>query len=410
MQKELKNFFYPKTIAIVGASDIEGKVGHTLVKKLKNFEGKVVYINIEGKIIEGVKSYKRITDYRERIDLVIIATPAKTVPGILKKCGKRRIKNIIILSAGFSEVGNKRLEKKILKIASKYRIKILGPNCFGICEPFSKLDCTFSSTSPKKGDIAFISQSGALWSYLSDLDVKNIGFSGFVSLGNMSQLEFPDFIEYFNHDKKTKKIILYMEKVKNGRRFIDVCRNSSKEIIVVKAGKTEEGKRAVISHTGSLATDYAVYKGIFNQAKIKQVESLAEAVGIKKQELKIKKGKRVYVVTNAGGAGALITDYCKRKGLKIVGKSPLDLLGTASSAKYKIALEGIAKRKEHLDILIVILTPQEMAQPLETAREIIHFRNKTKKQVIAIFLGEKSINKAKNLLEKNKIKCLTHCC
>lgn len=410
MQKELKNFFYPKTIAVIGASPIGGKVGNTLIKKLKKFSGKVIPVNIHKEIIEGKESYKSVKEYKKNIDLAIIATPAKTVPGILKKCGRKGIRNIIVISSGFAEAGNKRLEKKIIKIAKRKKITLLGPNCFGTTEPYSGLDCTFSNTTPKRGNIAVISQSGALWSYISDLELKGKGFSGFVSLGNMAQLDFPDFIEYFNKDKETKKIILYMEKIKDGKRFIEVCRKSKKEILVVKAGQTEEGTRAVISHTGSLATDYAVYKGIFNQAKIRQVDSLAEAVGIKKQEIKIKAGKRVYIITNAGGSGALVTDYCKRKKLKLIGKSPLDLLGTASAEKYKIALEGVAKKKEYFDIVIVILTPQQMSQPLETAKEIINFKHKTKKQVLPIFLGEKSVRKAKNLLEKNKITCLTRCC
>lgn len=409
MKKELRNFFYPKTVAVIGASETKGKVGNTLMKKLKQFKGKIVPVNIHREIINKKPSYKTVKEYKRSIDLAVIATPAKTVPSILKKCGKKGIKNVVIISSGFSEAGNKRLEKRLVKIANRRKITILGPNCFGTTEPYSNFDCTFSNTTPKKGNIAFISQSGALWSYLSDLELKE-GFSGFASLGNMAQLDFSDFIEHFNHDRKTKRIILYMEKVKDGKRFIEVCRKSKKEIIVVKAGQTEEGKKAVISHTGSLATDYAVYKGVFKQSKIKQVSSLIEAIGIKKQEIRIKEGKRVFIITNAGGSGALVTDYCKKKKLKLVGKSPLDLLGTANAEKYKLALERVIKKKELFDVLIVILTPQQMSQPLETAQEIINFQKKTRKNVLAIFLGEKSIKKAKNLLEKNKITCLTHCC
>ncbi|VVB79818.1 Acetate--CoA ligase [ADP-forming] [uncultured archaeon] len=409
MKRELKNFFYPKTIAVIGASGTEGKVGHTLMEKLKVFDGKVIPVNIHREIIEGKQAYKTVKEYSKEIDLAIIATPAKTVPSLLKKCGKKGVRNVIVISAGFAETGNKRLEKKLIKISKKKRITVLGPNCFGTANPYSKLDCTFSNTHPGKGNIAVISQSGALWSYLSDLKLKNKGFSGFVSLGNMAQLDFSDFIEYFNEDVKTKKIILYIEKVKDGKKFLEACQKSKKEIIAVKAGKTEEGKKATISHTGSLATDYKIYEGIFKQAGVTVKETLAEAIGIKKEKIPIF-NKRVLILTNAGGAGALVADILKKQGNKILKPTPLDILGTANAEKYKIVLEGIAKKKEHLDALVAILTPQEMSQPEETAQALIKFKHKTRKQVIACFLGERSINKAKRLLQKNKIVCLTHCC
>ena len=278
-QDKIKQFFNPKTIALIGASENPNKVGNILINKLQNFKGEIISINNKSQIINKKIAYKTVLLYPKKIDLAIIAIPAKFVIKALKQCAKKQIKNIIIISAGFAEQKNYKLENKLIKIKNKYKLNILGPNCFGIFNPHLNLDSTFSNTTPKKGDISFISQSGALWSYASDL---NIGFSGFVSIGNMCDLDFSDFIEYFNKDKSTKKIILYIEKLKQGKRFIEACKNSKKEIIVIKAGKTEQGLKAAISHTASLATDFEVYKGAFTQANVKLKESLAQALSIKK--------------------------------------------------------------------------------------------------------------------------------
>ncbi len=399
--KKLKKFLNPKTIAVIGASDKKGKVGYALMEKLSKFEGNVIPINIKDKKVLGKKAYASIKDYKGKIDLAIIAIPAKNVKKVLEECGLKKIKNVIIISAGFSETGNKKLENEIKKISKKYKINLLGPNCFGIANPYLNLDTTFSSSSAKKGSTAFISQSGALWSYISDISASTkLGFSGFISLGNMSDLNFSDFIKYFNKDKRTKKIILYIEKLKQGKRFIEACKKSKKEIIAIKAGKTSEGKEATISHTGSLATDFEIYKGAFKQAEIKVAEDFASAFGLKKQEPKIKKGK-TFIITNAGGAGALLTDYLTNKGFNV--EAPLDLIGTALAKDYKKALKKLELKK--YDSIIVVLTPQTMSQPKQTAEVIAN--SKLKNKITAFFLGSNSIKKAKEILEKNNIKCYT---
>ncbi len=385
----LNNFFYPKIIAVIGASDNPEKVGNVLMKKLCECKRKVIPINIKHETIQGKKAYPSVKKYPRKIDLAVIATPAETVKNIIKQCGKKRIKSVIIISSGFSETGNQRLEDKIVKIAKKYKIRILGPNCFGVANPYLKLDTTFSNSSPKQGSIAFISQSGALFSYISDFP---IGFSSFVSLGNMSDLTFSDFIKYFNKDKKTKKIILYIEKVKLGKEFIRACQKSKKQILVVKAGKTEKGLKAAISHTGSLATDFDIYKGAFKQAKVRVFDTLAEAFELKKQIIK-SKTKNIQILTNAGGAAALITDQLEEKGHNIKVK---DLLGTALAKDYERAL----KRTKNP---LVILTPQKMSEPEKTARAI-------PKNAIACFLGDKSIKKAMGILKKKKILSYNRCC
>jgi acetyltransferase len=396
--KKLKRLFYPRSIAVIGASENPQKVGGILMNKLQTFEGEVIPINPAHKFIFGKKTYSSVLEYKKKIDLAVIATPEKTVPKILIECAKKKIKNIIIITAGFSEIGNSEDEKEIISIAKKYKLNILGPNCFGIANPQIELDTTFSSSKPKKGEIAFISQSGALWSYISDLD---IGFSKFASLGNMSDIEFTDLIKYLNKDKYTKKIICYIEKLHHGKKFIEACKKSKKEIVVVKAGKTEQGKKAAISHTGSLATDYNIYKGAFKQAKVKQFDSLAEALGLQLQEIKIPQGTCA-IITNAGGAGTLISDFIESKKHGTI-KEVNDILGTATAKDYEIELKK-PKYKLYKNIVIA-LTPQSMSQPELTAQIIS--KSPLKKKITAFFLGDKSIKTAKEILEKNKIKCYT---
>jgi acyl-CoA synthetase (NDP forming) len=392
MKQVIQNFFVPKTIAVIGASDNPLKVGNVLMKKLCECKRKVIPINIKRPEVAGKKAYQSVLKYPGKIDLAVIAIPSKFVNSALIECGKKKIKSVIVISSGFSEVGNKSLEIQILNTAKKYKMRILGPNCFGVANPYLNLDTTFSNTSAQPGNIAVISQSGALWSYISDFDFK---FSGFVSLGNMSDLTFSDFIEYFNKDKKTKKIVLYIEKLKFGKRFIEICQKSKKQIIIVKAGKTKKGSEAAVSHTGSLATEFAVYSGAFKQARVKVVDSLAEAFKMKREKIKFnKKPRKVKIITNAGGAAALLTDYLTKQGIETKVK---DLLGTALARDYK---REIKKSKGQL---VVVLTPQKMSEPTKTAQVI-------PKSAIACFLGKKSIKRAVKILKTKNIKYYTRCC
>lgn len=396
--KLLKKFFEPKTIAVIGASNHPGKVGYTLMQKLSKFKGEVIPINIKHNEILGRKVYASLREYPKNIELAIIAIPAKEVKEVLEDCARKKIKNAIIISSGFSEVGERKSERELLKIAKQNKINLLGPNCFGVANPYTNLDTTFANCSVEKGDIAFISQSGALWSYIADIPLKQSGFSGFVSLGNMADLNFSDFIEYFNKDKNTKKIILYIEKLKQGQRFIKVCKKSKKEIIAVKAGKSQKGVEATISHTGSLATDFEIYKGAFKQAHVNLKNSIAEALDLKMNFPKMPKTKTA-IITNAGGAAALITDYLVEQGINV--EKPIDLIGTAQPEDYKKTLTQLKGYRS----IIVILTPQTMSCPEETARILTESPQKNK--ITAFFLGENSIKKARNILKKAGIPCFT---
>ncbi len=405
--RDVKKFLKPKSIAVIGASETPGKIGYILMKKLSYFKGSVIPINLHKKTILGKIAYDSVKRVSGKIDLAIIATPAETVNMILRQCGIKKIKNVIIISAGFSETGNKDLQTKIKSIAKAYKINVLGPNCFGVANPYKRLDTTFAKSPPNSGKIAFISQSGALWSYIADLE--NNSFSGFVSLGNMADLSFTQFIRYFNKDKKTKKIILYIEKLKLGKEFIRICKNSKKEIVAVKAGKSEEGSKATMSHTASLATDYEIYKGAFKQANVKLIKSLSEALN-KNSKItfpkpqKIKSRNKTAIITNAGGAGAIIADQCEENGFDLTQK-PLDILGTATPDDYKIALNEISKQK-NVDTIMVVLTPQSMSNPESVAGKIIEFSRERlgkNKRIIAFFLGEKSMKNSWDILEKEGI-------
>lgn len=412
---EFKNFLQPKSIALIGASNHKQKVGAVLMEKLLKFSGKIIPVNPKHEEIFGIKCYKSILDYEKGIDLAIIAIPAEFVAAVLGECGKKNIKDIIIITAGFSEKGNLKGEKKLLKIAKKHKMRLLGPNCFGICSPHSGLDTTFAMQTPKKGEIAFISQSGALWSYISDFSLdKGFGFSGFASLGNMADLSFSDFIEYFSNDKNTKAIVLYVEKLKDGRRFIETCKKCRKQIYAVKSGISKKGSEAAFSHTGSLATDYAVYQGAFRQAGVILCSSLEEsfekATGKKliKETKKIPAnlGKEVAIVTNAGGAGALVADYCSDAGINVV-RGPVDVLGTALADDYVNALRNLGKDGYSI---IAVLTPQKMSETEKTAEALVDFKNKSenKKKIVACFLGGKSVKKSSEFLEKNSILCFNN--
>ncbi len=403
IKRGLNSFLKPSSIAIIGASDTEGKVGHILTKKAKLSKAKIIPINTNSKKIQDLKSYKSILEYPRKIDLAVIAIPKKFVLKTLDQCIKKKIKNIIIISAGFGEDKDSKLQSKLKNKIEKNKLNVLGPNCFGITNQEINLDLTFSNISQNKNSsTAFISQSGALYSYLADLKI-NIG--KYVSLGNMADLDFADFIEHLNKDKKIKKIVCYIEKLKDGKKFIKVCKNSKKKILSIKAGQTSVGQSATLSHTGSLATDYKIYKDIFKQSGVIQKESLIECFGKKPEDFKkllknLEKTKSVKIITNAGGASAILADKLTNKKIKI--SKLTDLLGTAKAKDYQ---KEINKPLQKNQKIVLILTPQSMSEPEKTAKIISESKNK--KAIIALFLGNSSIKSALKILKENKIPFFT---
>ncbi|MCX9009478.1 MAG: CoA-binding protein, partial [Candidatus Methanoperedens sp.] len=255
----LDRIFNPKSIAVVGASDDPGSVGYILMKNLTElgYKGKVYPVNIHKPEVLGIKAYPTVEQLPETVDLAIIATPAKTVPDIVEQCGKADIRGIIIISAGFKEIGpkGKALEDRILEIKKRYNLQIIGPNCLGIIHPDINLNATFIPKMPKAGNIAFISQSGALGSAILDIAThENIGFSNFVSVGSMIDVDFGDLIDYFGTDPKTTSILMYIEGITSARKFISAARHfaRTKPVIVIKSGRFAESAKAAASHTGAL--------------------------------------------------------------------------------------------------------------------------------------------------------------
>jgi acetyltransferase len=397
----LRDFFYPRTIAIIGASSHVDKVGGILMEKAIFSNLKIIPVNPKHDKISGIKCFKSILDYPGKIDLAVIAVPKEFVLSTIEECVQKEVRDIVIISAGFSEVGNSEDENKLLALASNHGVRFVGPNCFGVFNSKNNLDLTFSKEISKLGDIAFISQSGALWSYLSDLSV---GFSKFIGLGNMADLEFSDFISYLSNDSETKNIILYIEKIKKGKEFIEACKiavKKGKKIFAVKAGRSKEGEKATFSHTASLASDYEIYRGVFKQSGVEVCETVEEAIEkasgqhiiIKTKPLKL---ENVDIITNAGGAGALVLDYLSEKGIKI--NSSKDILGTALAEDYTKAFEDIQAKE-----VIVILTPQSMSEITKTAQTIVDYSRSSGKKIIALFLGKESVKGQHILFEKNNI-------
>jgi acyl-CoA synthetase (NDP forming) len=406
-------FFNAKTFAVVGASRDDKKVGHVVFKNLLQSNKKVFPVNPNSKEILGHRSFESILEIPYTIDCVVIAVPAKLVPLILRHAERRGAKSAIILSSGFSETGETELEQKILQIAKEADITLLGPNSYGIIDTSQNLNTTYFRGKLKRGTIAFISQSGAIGSAVLDKEKK---LSGFVSVGNSSQLDPSNFIEYYSKDKNTKVITLYLESLKQdrGKQFIETCKKCKKPVIVLKSGKSKKGQRAAQSHTAALASEAGVYEGILKQANCIQVDSIKQLFGVAKIIEKYPKlGNKAAIITNAGGLGVLTTDACEENNIKVPSvprstiekldkllqpnwshNNPIDLIGDALAEDYNRTLQIIEKEK--FDFSIILLTPQRMTEPLATAKAL----SKLKKPVFACFLGDKQIKKSKELMEK----------
>ena len=425
--------FNPKSVAVIGASDEEGSVGYALMKNFldSGFEGEVYPVNIRKKEILGLKAYQTVEQITKTVDLAVIATPAKTVPDVLEQCGRAGIKGIIIISAGFKEVGpeGKALEDKLVEIKRKYGLRIIGPNCLGVIRPSINLNATFINRMPKPGNIAFISQSGALGAAILDWAIhENIGFSNFVSVGSMIDVDFGDLIDYFGTDPKTRSILMYIEGITDARKFISAARHfaRTKPIIVVKAGKFIESAKAAASHTGSLTGEDAIYDAAFKRAGIVRVEEIAdlfncaEVLGLQP----LPKGPNLAIITNAGGPGVMAADALISRGGKLAKLSPqtmealnnilppywnkgnpIDILGDAKADRYQAVLEACLE-DENVDGVLIIYTAQGVAEPSEIAKAIVEvcksdrYRNKI---VLTSFIGYKAVEEANRILNENGI-------
>jgi len=426
---KLKAFFKPDAIAIIGASREPKKVGHKILNNLisAGYKGRIYPINPQVSELMGLKCYKSILDVPENVDLAVIAVPAKIVLQVAEECGKKGVKGIIVISAGFSEVGKEGvfLEKQLVAICRKYGMRLQGPNCLGIINTRMGINASFASATPTLGRVAFISQSGALGSAILNWALENkIGFTSFISLGNEADLEAADFLEALGEDEETKVIALYIEGVKNGKKFIEVAREVKKPILALKAGVTEVGVKAVASHTGSLAGSEAAFSAAFRKARIIRVSSLEELFNLilAFESQPIPKGNNVLIITNGGGPGILTADACEKNGLKLPPledafinnlkknlpahasfSNPLDILGDADEKRYFLAIQAGLK-SERINALIIIVTPQAMT-PAEKIAEVIADAKKQffEKPVLTSFMGFGNDSIPLKILKENNI-------
>ncbi|MBU1045726.1 CoA-binding protein [Patescibacteria group bacterium] len=436
---KLDYFFNPKTIAVIGATDRIGSVGRGLVKNLINGKKasaqggsrrKIFLINPNRKKVFGVRTLPSVLKIKEGIDLAVIAVPAQIVPKVVEQCIQKRVKSAIIISSGFAETGQKGaiLQDKVKQALNRADTPFVGPNSLGVLRPCTGLNASFAPLTPSKGNIALISQSGALIDAIIDAsNGKSWGFSAIISYGNEAGLTLTDFLNWAKNDPKTKVIALYLEGLKNGRQFFESAKEASakKPVIVLKGGKNPGSKKAVFSHTGALAGESQIYSAAFKQAGLAVVSSIEELLDISKAlswQPKCKNG--IAVVTNGGGAGILTADYCFQLGIKLPKPSPaalrkiensklmhpgysksnpMDMVGDALSDRYRIAIEAMMSQK-NISGLIVIQTPQTMTEPIKNAKIIIEAQKKwPQKPIVTAFIGGKLTEPAGKILEKNHI-------
>ncbi len=422
----------PRSIAIIGASRESHKVGHIILKNLieSNFSGRIYPVNPKANEILGLKVYASILDIPDDVDIAVIAIPAHAVLEVVEECGIKRVPFIIVISAGFKEIGYEGLEreKEIVKIARKYGSRILGPNCLGYIDTHAPLNLTFAGKMPKRGGIGLISQSGALITALIDLAFeKGLGFSKIVSLGNKADLNENDFLRILANDENTKVIAMYLESVSNGYEFTQIAKQVSKTkpIIILKAGISEQGARAVSSHTGSLAGTVVTYETAFKQCGIVQVYSFEELIetAFFLSTCRYVEELNPVIITNAGGPGILLTDSCERFGIRLTSPSaaianelrnylpkaasihnPIDILGDARIDRFEKTLSIISR--SNYNVIIVVTTPQAMTEPLDIARLIIRYSSECLDKIfIALFMGGETVDKARRLLIDSQIPC-----
>ncbi len=425
----LNTFLYPKSVAVIGASKDKKKIGFQILNNIirNNFRGRIYPISLKEEEIDGLKAYKSIANVRA--DLAVIAIPANFVLNEIEKCAKAGVRNIIIVSAGFSEDGAEggRREKKIKELAKRYRLNVLGPNCLGMMNSANNLNATFAKSEIKKGRAAFVSQSGAICSAALDwAQGKNFGFSKFVSLGNKAVLDENDFFEYFEKDRETDLVVAYLEEIEDGRKFMEVVSRLSKikPVAILKAGQSEAGALAAMSHTGSIAgSNEAVLAGFKRTGVIvlENIEEMFDLLLFYSKHKKIK-GDDVVLISNAGGPMVATVDLLSKNGVslnkfsrelveelketlpKIVKiKDPLDIIGDADAGRFKDAIEAVLEDKKVSNVLI-LLTPQTSTEVKKTAEIITSLAAHHKDKVIfTSFMGGKSVKNAKAILEKGGI-------
>jgi acetyltransferase len=427
--ENLDSMFKPKSIAIVGASRDPHSIGFSVVKNLidSKYGGKIFPVNPKADEILDLKCYHSVLEVPEEIDLAVITVPAAITPNVVEECGKKGVKGLAIIASGFSEVGRTDLEDKVVEIARKYNMRILGPNIVGIMSNPMKMNASFGPYLPYPGKITMISQSGALLIALDSRTwVDRVGMSYLISIGNMSDLDFADLIDYFKNDEDTKCISLYVEGIKNGRKFIDVCKKIlEKPIVALKSGVSARGSIAAASHTGSLAGSGKVYSAAFKQATVVQAYTLDDLFD-RSLALSLQppmKGENLLIITNGGGVGVLATDAAEKYGIPLKdppedlkeklkqimpefgsAKNPVDITGMASAEWYGKALK-IALQHPWVNGVTVLYCETSVSDPRELSMEIFEATNcnRVDKPITVSYIGGEVTERAIEWLQKKGI-------
>lgn len=430
MTSDLMPFFSPSGVAIIGASTNPRKLSHGILKNmtLYGYQGGVYPVNPKADAILGMKAYRDVADVPDPVDLAVVVLPAPMTPDVLHACGERGIKAVVIISGGFREVGGSGigLEEECYRTAKSYGMRLIGPNCVGTIDLNTGLNTTFIEGIPAVGSIGFLSQSGAVCGGVVDYIVnKHIGFSHFASLGNELDVDESDMIAFFGDHSGVKVIAAYVEGIQDGEKFLRIAGQVSrrKPIVLLKAGRTDAGAKAVSSHTGSLAGAYTAYQAAFQQAGVIEVKDLSSlfdvAWALSCQELP--QGNRVAIFTNAGGPAAIASDSLAANGFELAAISgekqsrlaeklnpsaqvdnPVDMLGGAEPAEFSHCLSTLLD-DDNVDVFLPILVPQALVNPGDVARSIVENAEKTEKTVLACMVGEKSLAKARVVLHENNV-------
>jgi acetyltransferase len=379
---------------------------------LGGFKGDIYPVNPNIDEISGLKSYGSVLKIPSEVDMAVLCIPPQYINTVIDECGKKDIRSVVIITAGFSEMGKegKEEEKKILETAKRHNIRIIGPNCLGIISPFSDLNASFGDAVPKKGPISFASQSGALCTSVIQYSFEEfLGFSNFVSIGNKSDVDDADLIEYFHSDPNTKCIMLYIESLKDARKFFETARKivKDKPIVAFKSGYTEEGAKATSSHTGSIAGSDSAYEAAFRQAGVFRARTLSQLFDASRALAyqPVPKGENIAILTNAGGPGVLAADKVYSLGMNCtelsddtIGqldeicpsnwskRNPVDIIGDSTAQRYDDALKVLMNAPE-VDAVILLLSPTAMAHPLNLAYRIVDIHEHTGKPITVSFVG-----------------------
>jgi len=423
-------FFTPRSIAVIGASQDSTKMGYAVMHNLLHFPGQLYPVNNKRSEIQGLKAYPNITAIPAPVDMAVITVPAIHVPAVVEECGAKGVSMVVIITAGFKEMGpeGRALEERVVEIARGHGTRIIGPNCLGLIVPPRGIDTTYVHESPRPGNIAFLSQSGAIINTVVDWSLaKNIGFSNVISVGNQCDLDFLDYLRYVEKDPKTKAIIMYIEQVTDGKAFMEVVSEvaKTKPVIAIKSGSSRRGSAAASSHTGSLSGSYEVYMEAFRKSGIVAVHTLTGAfyaAEMLAHPKRFPKGKRAVVITNAGGFAVLSSDYAERYGIELVDLpqdvieelneflpefwnkgNPIDLLGDATEKRFEKTFDVLIKHEDIWDIAFIVDFPNLVLNSEQMARQILRFSEKTTNRLVATLLGGDSMDIGRNMLKEHDI-------